>query len=48
MKSEQSSDEVAAAMSGFNSTENEVFDFIRVSGLHHKRDFILKFILGVH
>ena len=34
MKSEQSSDEIAAAMGGFNSTENEVFDFIR------KADFI--------
>ena len=29
MKSEQNSDEVAAAMGGFNSTENAVFDFIR-------------------
>ena len=34
MKSEQSSDEIAAAMGGFNSIENEVFDFIR------KADFI--------
>ena len=35
MKSSQSSDEVAQACGGFNSTENAVFDFIRESGLHH-------------
>ena len=35
MKSSQSSDEVAVAIGGFNSTENAVFDFIRISGLHH-------------
>ena len=36
MKSSQSSDEVAQACGGFNSTENAVFDFIRESGLHHE------------
>jgi hypothetical protein len=35
MKSLLLKDEVAAAIGGFNSTENTVFDFIRGSGLHH-------------
>jgi hypothetical protein len=48
MKSLLRKDDVAAAIGGFNSTENAVFDFIRFSGLHRVSDFIPKLILGFH
>ena len=48
MKSLLRKDDVAAAIGGFNLTENIVFDFIRFSGLHHDSDFILKLVLGFH
>jgi hypothetical protein len=48
MKTSLCSDEVAAAMGGFNSTENEVFDFICQRRTSSQRDFILKLVLGFH
>ena len=46
MKSEQSSDEVAAAMCGFHTTENAVFDFIRQRRTSSQSDFIAPKLLG--
>ena len=36
MKSLLCKDDVAAAIGGFNPTENTVFDIIRFSGLHRR------------
>jgi len=42
MKSSLCSDEIAAAMGGFHSTENAVFDFIRRRRISSRSDFIVR------